>query len=156
MGTNMQDTSIPRLSSLSEDMFSAISYVSPIPAAIMLLIPSLARSGRVRFHACQSILLNALLLSAVYFLHLGANIQQLLDQGTGASFNWTARLLCMLVWGLAAIGTASGRNVRIPLLAGFARQQANCGVFRRFADRSETWPGSSVVRPGFAKALRTN
>lgn len=150
MGRNMQDRSAPahRLSILSEDMFSAVAYISPIPAATMLLIPSVARSGRVRFHACQSVLLSWFMLCAVYFLHLGAGVQQLLDQGTGASFNWTARLLCMFVWGLAAIRTASGRNIRIPLLSGLAQQQANCGVFKRFAaapERCLHWQSSDQL-----------
>lgn len=135
----MQDrsASTPRLSILSEDMFSAVSYLSPVPAAVMLLVPSLARKDRVRFHACQSVLMNWFLLCAVYFLHLGAGVQQLLNLGTGEGFDMTAQLLCMSVWALAAITTASGKGFWIPLLGSMAHQQANCGIFKRHSAASD-------------------
>ncbi|WP_109489060.1 hypothetical protein [Occallatibacter savannae] len=117
-------------SKVAEDILCATSYLTPLPAAVMLIIPGTRRNRRIRFHACQSALLNWLLLSAGFLLHLRANLDQLLDAGTGSRFEWTARILCMAVWSIVALRVAGGRELRIPVLSRFAEQQANSWLFR--------------------------
>jgi uncharacterized membrane protein len=113
----------------------------------MLLLPRTASNGRIRFHACQSILLNWLLFSVAFLLHLRAGIDRLLDAGSGARFDFTALFLCIAVWGLASLRLALGHNLRIPFVASLAETQATGWLFRRMAPvltPSQITPGPSL------------
>jgi uncharacterized membrane protein len=118
---------------VADDILCAASYVTMLPAIAMLVLPHTASSRRVRFHACQSILLNWMLLVVGFFLHLRAGIDQLLDAGSGARFEWTARLICMAVWAVASLSLARGSEFRIPFIASLAEKQSDGWLFRRLA-----------------------
>jgi uncharacterized membrane protein len=152
----MQDAfvSAPHRSAAREDALCAVSYLTPLPAAAMLLLPSTARNPRIRFHACQSILLNTLLMSAVFFLHLRADLDRLLDAGSGAQFEWTARLLCMAIWAFACLRLAIGKEFRVPVVAGLAAKQADGAFFQRFSVvDSDTRRASDEPRPALDAAI---
>jgi len=102
-----------------------------LPAIAILVRPRTARNPRLRFHACQSILLNWLLFVVGFFLHIRAGIDQLLDAGSGARFEWAARLLCIAVWAAVSLSMARGRELRIPFISSLAEKQANGWSFRR-------------------------
>jgi uncharacterized membrane protein len=129
----MEDSStLTHRSAALEDTLCGISYLTPVPAVLLLLLPSTARRPRVRFHACQSILLNTLLMTAAFSLHLTADMQRLLDAGNGAQFDWSARILCMGVWAIASLRLATGRQFRMPVISSLAQRQANGPLFQRF------------------------
>jgi len=128
-----QSASISHRSRVAEDILCGASYVTMLPAIAMLVLPRTSRNRRIRFHACQSVLVNWLLLSAGFFLHLRAGLDQLLDLGSGARFEWSARMLCMAVWAIASLWLSRGNELRIPLLASLAERQANGWLFRRLA-----------------------
>jgi uncharacterized membrane protein len=128
-----QPVSSSHRSEVAQDILCAVSYLTMLPAVAMLLVPGTARNRRIRFHACQSVLINWLLLSAGFFLHMRAGIDQLTDVGSGSRFEWTARILCMAVWSMVSLSLARGHEVRIPLLAGLAERQAEGWAFRRLA-----------------------
>jgi len=70
---------------------------------------------------------------AAFFLHLRAGLDQFLDAGSGARFEWAARILCMTTWSIAALWLARGVEFRIPFLASLAEKQADGWLFRRLA-----------------------
>lgn len=129
----MQDHPVPasHRARVAEDVFCGASYVTMLPAVVMLLLPRTARNSRIRFHACQSVLVNFLLLFAGFFLHLRAGVDQLMDVGSGARFEWTGRILCMVVWSVASLWLARGGELRIPFVTSLATRQADGWFFRR-------------------------
>lgn len=150
----MQDQSVSpnHRAKVAEDILCATSYITPVPAFVMLVLPRTIRNRRIRFHACQSVLLSWLLLSFGFFLHLRAGLDQLLDVGSGARFEWTARILCMVVWAFASLTLARGGEFRIPFIASLAERQADGWFFRRFARiRSEV---SLPANPRLKEAMQ--
>jgi uncharacterized membrane protein len=150
----MQDHQIPtsHRAKVAEDILCSVSYITLLPAFAMLILPRTRRNCRIRFHACQSVLLNCLLMSMGFLLHLRAQMDQLLDVGSGARFEWTARIVCMVVWTIASLSLASGREFRIPFVGFLAEKQANAWLFRRLARSS---PGAPVTaRPRFKEAVQ--
>ena len=118
----MQDHRVPssHRAKIAEDILCAASYISLLPAIAMLILPRTRCNRRIRFHACQSVLLNWLLMSVGFLLYLRAGMDRLLDVGSGARFEWTARILCMFVWSFASLSLARGGEFRIPFLASLA------------------------------------
>ena len=141
------------LSAAQQDVLCGVSYLTPVPAAVMLLLPSTARSPKIRFHACQSILVNTLLMTAVFCLHLTAAVEQLLEGGNGVQLNWSARILCMAVWAIASLRLASGRQFRVPVVANLSERQANGPLFHRFASVSSENCVSNSSRPELKDAI---
>lgn len=152
----MQDHSafISQRSKVAEDILCAASYITPLSAVAMLVAPRTARNRRIRFHACQSVLLNWLLLSAGFLFHLRAGLDQLLDAGTGARFEWTAGLLCMSVWSIVFLRLARGHELRIPLLARLADRQADGWLFRLLAPASRTDEVRMTANPRLKEAIQ--
>ncbi|MBS1802266.1 MAG: hypothetical protein JST28_02810 [Acidobacteria bacterium] len=131
----MQNSQVPtsHRAKVAEDIICAASYITMLPAIAALILPRTARNTRVRFHACQSVLLNWMLIAVGFFFHLGAGIDQLLDTGSGVRFEWAFRILCMAFWSLATLSLARGGEFRIPFVASLAQKQANGWLFRRFS-----------------------
>lgn len=141
-------------SELVEDVLCAVSYLTILPAAVMLLVPATARNPRVRFHACQSILMNWFLGAAVFALGLSANFERIMGAANGVQtasmLLWTARILCMSVWAIASIRIATGRSFRIAGLSVLAERQANGRLFRRLA------PSSALANAGAHRAAHAH
>jgi uncharacterized membrane protein len=131
----MQDYPVPasHRAKVVEDVLCGASYITMLPAIAMLLAPRTARNRRLRFHACQSVLLNWVLMTVGFLLHLRAGVDQLLDAGSGARFEWAARILCMAAWSVASLWLARGGEFRIPFIAFLAERQADGWLFRRVA-----------------------
>ena len=144
----MQDHRVPssHRAKIAEDILCAASYISLLPAIAMLILPRTRCNRRIRFHACQSVLLNWLLMSVGFLLYLRAGMDRLLDVGSGARFEWTARILCMFVWSFASLSLARGGEFRIPFLASLAERQANAWLFRRLARPSVEAPATAGSR----------
>jgi uncharacterized membrane protein len=150
----MPDHQIPtsHRAKVAEDILCGASYITLLPAFAMLVLPRTRRNRRIRFHACQSVLLNCLLMSMGFLLHLCAQMDQLLDVGSGARFEWMARIACMVVWTIASLSLASGREFRMPFVAFLAEKQANAWLFRRLARSSVEAPVTS--KPRFKEAMQ--
>src|SRR4051812_40207487 len=131
----MQDYPVPasHRAKVAEDVLCGASYITMLPAIAMLLVPGTARNRRIRFHACQSVLVNWLLLTAGFLFHLRAGVDQLLEAGSGARFEWAARILCMVVWSVASLSLARGAEFRVPFVASLAARQADGWLFSRLA-----------------------
>lgn len=129
----MQDYPVPasHRAKVAEDILCAASYITMLSAIAMLILPRTARSRRLRFHVCQSILINWMLFVVGFFFHIRAGMDQLLDTGSGARFEWTARLICMAVWAVASLSLARGSEFRIPFIASLAEKQSDGWLFRR-------------------------
>ena len=138
-------------SELTEDLLCAAAYITILPAAVLLFVPAFARNQRVRFHACQSVLLNWFLILGVFVLGLTANVEQLLGTSHGAQIAttliWSARILCMSVWALASVRIATGRSFRVPYIGALAENQANGRLFNWLA---QTAGGTNVDRAAHA------
>ena len=120
-----------------ENVLCALSYITVLPAAIMLLLPPTARSSRVRFHACQSLLLNGFLLCSAFLLNLAAGFEELIQAGGGAGFQWAARIFCVTVWAIACICLTGGREFHVPGLAALAAREADAPFFKRIAGAAQ-------------------
>lgn len=134
----MQDqTFSANRSEVFEDILCAASYITILPAALFLFIPAVARNPRVRFHACQSVLLNWILTVVVFSFGTAASVERILGGShawqKASMLIWSARILCMTVWAIAAICIATGRSFRIRGLASIAQKQANGRFFSRLA-----------------------
>ena len=116
-----------------ENIICAVAYIMMLPAVIMLILPSAIRNPRIRFHACQSILMNWLLLSGIFFVGLIASLHQIIDGGHGVNFKWALWTVTIAVWAIAATRVATGKEFRIPALGALAERQANGGLFGQLA-----------------------
>ena len=150
----MQDNAKPESSRFLENLCCAVSYITILPPAFMLLFPPAARNPRIRFHACQSILLNWILAVVAFFLHLSSGFQQLLGGGSGARFEWTARILCMTTWAVAFTCLSMGGRFHILFLKTLADRQANGRLFKLFAPPPlQTRLCSTPARSGEGQAV---
>lgn len=127
-----QSVSTPSRSKRVEDALCVFSYVTLLPAAVMLFLPVTAHNARIRFHACQSCLVNSLLISAAFCLNLLAGFDEVLRRGSGAGFQWTARILYVAFLAVASICIFTGREFRVPCVGLLAEKEAD-GFFKRFA-----------------------
>ena len=150
----MEDRStLTHRSAVLEDILCGVSYLTPAPAVLMLVLPSTARRSRIRFHACQSILVNTLLMTVVFCLHMTSDIQRFLDGSNGAQLDWLARLLCMSVWGVASLRLATGRQFRMPVISSLAQKQANGPLFHRYTP--VTCENGTPSNPALDEAILT-
>ena len=129
----MEGSSTPtHRSAVLEDVLCGVSYLTPVPAVFMLFLPATASRPRIRFHACQSILVNTLLTTVAFSLHLTSDIHRLLDGAANTQLDWLARFLCMGVWAIASLRLATGRQFRMPVISSLAQKQANGPLFQRY------------------------
>lgn len=114
----------PNQAGLSENAAGAIAYLTFIPAIIFLVLPPYNASPYVRFHAWQSILLNAtaavvsFLLSfvLVFFMVFGAFLLVALTR-----LIWLA---WFVLWLVCVVKALNGQRFKIPLLGDLAEKQA--------------------------------
>jgi uncharacterized membrane protein len=121
------------------NLVCAASYVTMFPAAMLLILPPTVRNPRIRFHACQSILLNWFLVSATFIVGMFASLEQILGSGMGhaAELKWVLRLFTLAFWAIATVRVAKGKTFRIPGVAALAQRQANGRLFRLFDDSEQ-------------------
>lgn len=121
--SNLNQTN-PNQAGLSENAAGAIAYITFIPAIVFLLVPPYSTSPYVRFHAWQSIMLNAtaavvsFLLSfvLVFFMVFGASLLVALTR-----LIW---LGWFVLWLVCVVKALNGQRFKIPLLGDLAEKQA--------------------------------
>lgn len=114
----------PNQAGLSDNAAGAIAYITFIPAIVFLVVPPYNASPYVRFHAWQSILLNAtaavasFLLSfvLVFFMVFGAFLLVTLTR-----MIWLA---WFVLWLVCVVKALNGQRFKIPLLGDLAEKQA--------------------------------
>lgn len=114
----------PNQAGLSENAAGAIAYITFIPAIVFLLVPPYNASPYVRFHAWQSILLNAtaavisffLSFVLVFFMVFGAFLLVTLTR-----LIWLA---WFALWLVCVVKALNGQRFKIPLLGDLAEKQA--------------------------------
>lgn len=114
----------PNQAGLSENAAGAIAYITFIPAIVFLLVPPYNASPYVRFHAWQSILLNAtaavisffLSFVLVFFMVFGASLLVTLTR-----MIWLA---WFVLWLVCVVKALNGQRFKIPLLGDLAEKQA--------------------------------
>lgn len=114
----------PNQAGLSQNAAGAIAYITFIPAIVFLLVPPYNASPYVRFHAWQSILLNAtaavvsflLGFVLVFFMVFGASLLVTLTR-----LIWLA---WFVLWLVCVVKALNGQRFKIPLLGDLAEKQA--------------------------------
>lgn len=114
----------PNQAGLSDNAAGAIAYITFVPAIVFLVVPPYNASPYVRFHAWQSILLNAtaavasFLLSfvLVFFMVFGAFLLVTLTR-----MIWLA---WFVLWLVCVVKALNGQRFKIPLLGDLAEKQA--------------------------------
>lgn len=112
-----------------ENITCAVAYITMFPAAMMLILPPTVRNPRIRFHACQSILMNWFLVAGTFLVGLIASLQQLIDGSHSNGFKLALWIVTIAVWSIAVIRVATGKEFRIPVIGALAEKQANGGLF---------------------------
>jgi uncharacterized membrane protein len=134
--------SIPNSAERFDRFVSAFAYFTILPAIVLLFIPHSGKRSAVRFHACQSIFLNAILMIAFVSLDMVASFQQFLQPDGAAAASLAQLLLPASIAGMLACvayatRVAMGKAFRIPLLSALAEREAN-GAFFRLLDASRS------------------
>jgi uncharacterized membrane protein len=104
-----------------ENSLSALAYVTFAPAVYFLLVTRYKKSVTVRFHAWQSLELNAVLLLATYALAptlaFGAYVYM--------SLIFAVWLSATILWLWCGINALNGKRRKLPLLGALAEIMAN-------------------------------
>jgi uncharacterized membrane protein len=105
------------------DIGSAVlSYITFVPALIMLTSERSRRSPFIRFHAIQSVLLSACWIGVWALCAIvGTSI---LDEQTLETLYTVARLCLFVAWLFAIIGAGQGKRLRLPVIGSFALRQS--------------------------------
>jgi uncharacterized membrane protein len=114
----------PHKSGISDNVVAAIAYFSPIPAFFFRAVRFYNKRPYVRFHAWQSLVLNAivilfgigLIFVLPYLKFLGIHVLVVLFC-----------LLCLavfLVWMWCVMGALNGKRCKLPLIGNWADEQA--------------------------------
>jgi uncharacterized membrane protein len=144
-----QTDSIVSRSGVSDGIACALAYITIFPAIVLLILPSFNKRADVRFHARQSIFLNAALSLVSYGVTLFLGFAALV--GSGASMNlyfsltWTIRIACLLALVLCAVQVARGKTLRLWLLSRLAERQA--GASASSARKSSTQGRAASALP---------
>lgn len=113
---------------LSDNAAGAIAYITIVPAIVFLVLPPYNASPYVRFHAWQSILLNAaafiidvavgfVLTLTVIFAHFGY---------FGLHMIWPlVDLVWLATWILCVVKAVNGQRFKLPIIGALAEQLAN-------------------------------
>lgn len=109
---------------LSDNGAGALAYVTFIPAIIFLVMPPYNASAYVRFHAWQSIFLNAVAL----VIWVGVVIISIVGLFFAPFLVTIFRLLIFValfaVWLVCVLQALNGKRFKLPLLGAFAEKQA--------------------------------
>jgi len=122
----------------NDRIVSAIAYLSIVFAAVLLFLPPYARRLNVRFHICQSILLNGILTSVIFGVGAFASFESILSPAGVSNpiiaFIWPARIACFAIWIASAVAVGRGKSFRLPVLARIADQQATSHFLKTTKD----------------------
>jgi uncharacterized membrane protein len=114
----------PHKSGASDNFVAAIAYFSAIPAFFFLAIRLYNKRPYVRFHAWQSLALNA------FVMLFGIVIGFVLPYLKYLGFRVLVGLFCCIclvvfsLWVWCVVGALNGRRCKLPLIGGWADEQA--------------------------------
>jgi uncharacterized membrane protein len=123
-----QDFSTNNHAGLSDDVVDAAVYITPFPAIAILLLPRNSERPTLRFHACQSLLLNFAVLIFVFILNEVVAFATLLSPFPDSHFSWmtgliwTCRLGWTSTWCLCAVATLKGKRLKLPIIGTLAER----------------------------------
>lgn len=104
-----------------ENSLGALAYVTFAPAVYFLLVTRYKKSATVRFHAWQSLELNAALLVATYALAPTLAFGALVYM----SLIFAAWISATILWLWCGMNALHGRRRKLPLLGALAEIMAN-------------------------------
>jgi uncharacterized membrane protein len=107
---------------LSDHAASGLAYITFVPSVVFLFTAPYNRNLTVRFHAWQSIYLNAVALAACLALYALGMIPviNLLD----VILIPVVGIIFFVLWITLMVGTLHGRRVKLPFLGDLAEDQA--------------------------------
>jgi uncharacterized membrane protein len=114
----------PNPTGLSDNAAGAIAYITFIPAIVFLVLPPYNASSYVRFHAWQSIFLNA----AAIIISIALSFLMVFLMVFGAFFLLAITRLIWLAWFVlwlvCVLKALNGHRFKIPLIGDLAEKQA--------------------------------
>ena len=120
---NLNQTN-PNQAGLSENAASAIAYLTFIPAIVFLLVPPYNASPYVRFHAWQSILLNATAAAVSFLLSFVLVFFMVFGEFLLVTLTRMIWLAWFVLWLVCVVKALNGQRFKIPLLGDLAEKQA--------------------------------
>lgn len=111
-------------SGLSDNTVAAVSYITCVPAIVLLLLPPYNASPFVRFHCWQSIFFNAIAVVAWIAFHVALIPAMLAMPYAIAVMGRAFWLAWMLVWILCAVSALNAKRFKLPILGAYAEKQA--------------------------------
>ncbi len=110
---------------ISENSLSAVSYLTLIPAIVLLAIAPYNRSSRVRFHAWQSIAVGVIVFLVNFILSFlmqsmalrGTSLLLVLEAVVGVAYT------LVVIW--CSVRALNGSMFKLPLIGAWAERQAN-------------------------------
>lgn len=107
---------------LASNVAAGLAYITIIPAIIFLVIEPYKRDPLVRFHSWQSIFLT---IGALVIHILEGFLFTILPGFVGLAVSSLVSLAIFAIWLIAMIQAFQGRMWQIPVIGGFAAQQAS-------------------------------
>ena len=127
-----QTLSFVNRSGVSDRIASAVAYITIFPAIVLLILPRSSKRPNVRFHARQSIFLNATLslvsYGATLFLGFAALVGSSPSTNLYFSLTWMIRVACLLTLVACAGQVARGKQLRLWFLGSLAERQAEASA----------------------------
>lgn len=114
----------PNQAGLSQNAAGAISYITFVPAIVFLVLPPYNASPYVRFHAWQSILLNAAAVVIGFFLSFALVFFMVFGAYRLIAFTRLIWLAWFVLWLVCVVKALNGQRFKIPLLGDLAEKQA--------------------------------
>jgi len=102
----------------------AIAYVTFVPAVVFLVLPPYCKSGFVRFHAWQSILLTIVACAVSFALSIVLPFSLLFAGFLFVAFTWLVWFAWMLLWIVCGIQAVNGKRFKLPLIGALAEKIA--------------------------------
>jgi uncharacterized membrane protein len=110
---------------LSDNDAAALSYITFVPAMVFLSIPPYNASSYIRFHAWQSIFLNA----AAFVLWVGMFVVMVIGLFFVPLLAHPVRHLILLVlfvaWLICMLQALNGKRYKLPIIGAIAERLAN-------------------------------
>jgi uncharacterized membrane protein len=114
----------PTPSGLTDNAAGAIAYITFVPAIVFLVLPPYNASPYVRFHAWQSIFLNA----AAVIVSIALSFLMVFFMFFGAFFLLAVSrliwLLWFVLWLICVLKALNGQRFKVPIIGDLAAKQA--------------------------------